>query len=83
MASSSGSRLDRQLVRVARRDQLAVVGELALDQPGRQPRAADFERRVAIAESHRELFAAADQSLQLVERSRRARAPSGPAPSTS
>ena len=59
---------DRECVGMARRDQLPVVGELAFDQPCRQPSVADFECRVAITEAHREFFAASDQSLQLVER---------------
>ncbi len=60
--------LDGQRVGMAGRDELAVVGELAFDQPRRQPRVADLERRVALAEAQRELVAAADQPLQLVER---------------
>ena len=53
---------------MARRDQLAVVGELALDQPGGEARAAHLERRIALAETQREIAAGADQTLQLDER---------------
>ena len=48
--------------------QLAVVRELALDQPGGQPRAADLERRVALAEAQRELAAAPSRRCSSFER---------------
>ena len=50
-----------------RRDQLAIVRELALDEAGGQTSGTDLERRIAIAEAHRYLLAAAHQALQLVE----------------
>ena len=52
---------DREPVRVARRDELAVVRELALDQAGRQPRVADLERRLALAEAQRDLARATEE----------------------
>ena len=49
------------------RDQLAIVRELAFDQPCRQPCLADLEGGIAITQAHGQFFAATDQPLQLVE----------------
>ena len=51
-----------------RRDELAVVGELALDEAGGEAGAAHLEGGVAIAEAHGDVLAATDQALQFVER---------------
>ena len=61
--------LDGQLIRVAGRDELPVVGrELLVDEAGAQLRGAHLERRITVAESHRHFAAAAEQSLQFVQR---------------
>ena len=58
---------DGEQVRVARRQQIAVVRELALDQAGAEPGATRFERSSAIAEADLQLFDIAEETLQFVE----------------
>ena len=70
-ASSSALAADDEPVGVARRDQLAVVRELALDQAGREPDGADLERGVALAQAQRDSPRRRQQPLQLGQRPRR------------
>ena len=51
-----------------RREQVAVVGVLALDQPGGQPRAPRLEHGIACTEADLQLVGAAEHPLQLVQR---------------
>src|SRR4051794_33941276 len=62
---------DGELVRIARRDQPAVVGELALDQPCGQPDGADLERGVAFPEAEFDGFGSGEHPCELGQRPRR------------
>ena len=55
---------------MGRREQAAVLRELAFDEAGRQPHRSDLERGFTLAQSQRDLLGPTEQALELAQRPR-------------